>query len=121
MSHPSAIGTALFVLAAASGVAAAGQAGAAQPRKPAASKTVAAPAPSAKAPATPAASAPDFQVQKVPAIRAVVLPMKGSYGQHPAAFERVDAFLSSHELSRAVPLFARYFSDPSVGEANLVW
>ena len=67
------------------------------------------------------AKALDFQVVKVPAIHAVVLPMKGSYAQHQMAFERVDAFLSSHDLSRAPPLFARYHNDPSAGEANLVW
>jgi hypothetical protein len=29
--------------------------------------------------------------------------------------------LSSHHLSRALPLFARYYNNPSVGDANLVW
>ncbi len=86
-------------------------------------------APQAKAPApappqatpAPGPNAADFKVTKTPAIHAVVLPMKGSYMQHPAAFDRVDAFLTEHNLSRAQPLFGRYFSDPSVGEANLVW
>jgi effector-binding domain-containing protein len=77
----------------------------------------AAPAP----PTAPAQKPADFQLLKTPAIHAVVLPMKGSYAQHQLAFERLDAFLSSHHLSRALPLFARYQNDPSVGEANLIW
>jgi effector-binding domain-containing protein len=103
MTHAHAIGAALVVLTAVSGVEGAQRA--------------AAPPPSAAQPA----KAIEFKVVTVPAIHAVVLPMKGSYGQHPAAFERVDAFLSSHDLSRAQPLFARYHNDPSAGEANLVW
>ncbi len=105
MSHVHAIGAALVVLTAVSGVEGAQQQAAPAP-----------PAPTAQAP-NPA----DFKVAKLPAVHAVVLPMKGSYGQHQMAFERVDAFLSGHHLSRAEPLFARYFSDPAVGEANLVW
>jgi effector-binding domain-containing protein len=77
----------------------------------------AAPAP----PTAPAQKPAEFQVLKTPAIHAVVLPMKGSYAQHQQAFERVDGFLSSHNLSRALPLFARYHSDPALGEANLIW
>ncbi len=73
-------------------------------------------------PAAPAVPADDYQVQKLPALHAVVLPMKGSYGQHQTAFEKVDAFLGSHQLSRALPLFARYYNSPaSVGESELVW
>ena len=47
--------------------------------------------------------------------------MKGSYGQHQTAFERVDAFRSSHDVSHVPPLFARYHNEPSIGEADLVW
>jgi effector-binding domain-containing protein len=72
-------------------------------------------------PAAQAAQTVDYQVLKVPAIHAVVLSMKGSYAQHQSAFERVDAFLSSHHLSHALPLFARYYNNPTAGEANLVW
>jgi len=104
MSHVHAMG-AVFVLAAVAAVPAVE--GAAQAK--------------ASATATPAPKAAEFQVVKVPAIHAVVLPMKGSYGQHQVAFERVDAFLTSHHLPRTLPLFARYYNNPSAGEANLVW
>ncbi len=103
MTHAQAIGAALVVLTAVSGAEGAQRAGATKP-----------------AAAQPAKAA-DFQVVKVPAIHAVVLPMKGSYAQHQDAFQHVDAFLISHRLSRALPLFARYYNDPSAGEANLVW
>ena len=55
-------------------------------------------------------------------VHAVVLPMKGSYMQHPDAFARLGALSSPAAASTpSGPPFARYFSDPSVGEANLVW
>jgi effector-binding domain-containing protein len=47
--------------------------------------------------------------------------MKGSYLQHPEAFGRLGAFLSGHGVTPLGPPFGRYFSDPSVGDANLVW
>ena len=56
-----------------------------------------------------------------PAAHAIVLPMKGSYMQHPDAFGRLMGAVSTRGLTPAGPIFARYFSDPSVGEANLVW
>jgi effector-binding domain-containing protein len=105
MTHVHAIGAALVALVAVSGAEGAQRAAAPKP----------APSP-AQAP-----QAADFQVLKVPAIHAVVLPMKGSYAQHQTAFERVDAFLTNHHLSRALPLFARYYNNPSAGDANLVW
>jgi len=74
-------------------------------------------------PAQPATPAPAFDVQVIttPAVHAVMLPMKGSYLQHQAAFERLGAFLSGRGVNPTGPIFGRYFSDPSVGEANLVW
>jgi effector-binding domain-containing protein len=63
----------------------------------------------------------DVQVAKVDAVHAIVLPMKGSYMQHPDAFGRLNGYLSGHGITPAGPPFGRYFSDPSVGEANLVW
>jgi effector-binding domain-containing protein len=111
----------------------AASASAQQPQQPAAPPAPPAPA----APAAPAAPpAPpgqptfdkpvpppafDVQVTKVDAVHAIVLPMKGSYMQHPDAFGRLTTYLSGHGIKPAGPPFGRYFSDPSVGEDNLVW
>jgi len=76
------------------------------------------PPPAAAPPAPPAF---DVQVTSVEAVHAVVLPMKGSYMQHPDAFARLGTFLSGHGVTPSGPPFGLYFSDPSVGEANLVW
>jgi effector-binding domain-containing protein len=70
-------------------------------------------------PAAP--DAPKIEVVEVEAIHAVVLPMKGSYTQHPQAFEKLGSFLAGQGVTPTAPPFARYFSDPSVGEANLEW
>ena len=78
------------------------------------------PAPPA-APAPPAKPAFAVQVVTTEAVHAVVLPMKGSYMQHPDAFGRLGGFLSGRGVTPSGPPFGRYFSDPSVGEANLVW
>lgn len=80
----------------------------------------------AQAPASPAAQPPakpafETQVITLEPVHAIVLPMKGSYDQHPEAFGKLGAFLGGHGLAPSGPPFARYFSDPSVGEANLVW
>jgi effector-binding domain-containing protein len=75
-----------------------------------------------QSPPAPAASpAPETNVITTEAIHALVLPMKGSYGQHPAAFERLGAFLAARGATPSGAPFARYFSDPSVGEENLEW
>ena len=74
--------------------------------------------PAAAPPATPAF---DVQVTTVEAVHAVVLPMKGSYMQHPDAFSRLGGYLSGRGVTPSGPPFGRYFSDPAVGEANLVW
>ena len=79
-----------------------------------------------QAPAPPAAPPParpafETQVITVEPVHALVLPMKGSYSQHPDAFARLGGFLSQRGVEPTGPPFARYFSDPSVGEANLVW
>ena len=87
------------------------------PPKPAAPAAPAAP----PAPAPPAAPAFDVQVTSIEAVHAIVLPMKGSYMQHPDAIGRLTAYLSGKGVKPAGPLFGRYFSDPSVGEENLVW
>ncbi len=63
----------------------------------------------------------DTKVVTTEAIHALVLPMRGSYMQHPAAFERLSASLASRGVAPLGPAFGRYFSDPSVGEENLVW
>jgi effector-binding domain-containing protein len=60
-------------------------------------------------------------VENVEAVHAVVLPMKGSYMQHPEAFGKLGGYLAGRSIVPSGPTFGRYFSDPSVGEANLVW
>jgi effector-binding domain-containing protein len=72
-------------------------------------------------PAPPAKPAFEVQVKTVEAVHAVVLPMKGSYMQHPDAFGRLSGYLSGKSIKPTGPALGRYFSDPSVGEANLVW
>jgi effector-binding domain-containing protein len=114
MSAVHSIGVALALTALAAGASAQTPAAPAQPAKPVAPAAPAAPAP-------PAAPAFDVKVVDMPAVRAVVLPMKGSYMQHPDAFQRLGVFVSSRGLKADGPIFGRYFSDPSVGEANLVW
>jgi effector-binding domain-containing protein len=99
MSTASSMGAALVLLTAISG-----SAGAETPPK----------APEAK-------PAPDIKVITTEPIHALVLPMKGSYMQHPAAFERLGAALASRGVAPLGAAFGRYFSDPSVGEENLVW
>jgi DNA gyrase inhibitor GyrI len=98
----------------------------ATPPKPAAPAPPVAPAPPAPpavpaAPAAPTAPAFDVKIVDLPAVHAVILPMKGSYMQHPDAFSRLGSFLSAHGITPQGSIFARYYSDPSVGEANLVW
>ena len=80
-------------------------------------------APAAPAVPPPSAPAPAFEVRVVtaPAQHAIVLPMKGSYLQHPDAFGRLMGAVSAKGLAPAGPIFARYFSDPSTPEADLVW
>jgi effector-binding domain-containing protein len=73
------------------------------------------------APAPPAKPAFTVEVVTTAAVHAVVLPMKGSYMQHPDAFARLGTYLSGRGVTPAGPPFGRYFSDPSVGEENLVW
>jgi effector-binding domain-containing protein len=78
----------------------------------------------ASAQQSPAPAAPpafETQVLTVEPIHAMVLPMKGSYLQHPDAFARLGTYLSTRGIKPTGAPFGRYFSDPSVGEANLVW
>jgi effector-binding domain-containing protein len=72
-------------------------------------------------PAAPAKPAFDVQVKTSEPVHAVVLPMKGSYMQHPDAFSKLAGYLSGKGIAPGSPAFGRYFSDPSVGETNLVW
>ena len=51
----------------------------------------------------------------------LVLPMKGSYMQHPDAFARLGGYLAGRGVTPSGPPIGCYYSDPSVGEANLVW
>ena len=114
MSVVHSIGAALLLAAVAAGASAQTPAAPPAPAKPAAPAQPAAPA----APAQPAF---DVQVVTAPAVHAIVLPMKGSYMQHPEAFGRLGTFLTGHNVKPGGAMFARYYSDPSVGEANLVW
>lgn len=72
-------------------------------------------------PAAPAAPAFEAKVVTSPAMHAIVLPMKGSYMQHPEAFGRLMSAVTSKGIAPAGPIFARYFSDPSTPEADLSW
>jgi effector-binding domain-containing protein len=72
-------------------------------------------------PAPPARPAFEVKVTNVEAVHAIVLPMKGSYMQHPDAFGKLGGYLSGRGITPTGPAIGRYFSDPSVGEANLVW
>jgi DNA gyrase inhibitor GyrI len=114
MSVVHSIGAAVLLAAVAAGASAQTPAAPPAPAKPAAPAQPAAPA----APAQPAF---DVQVVAAPAVHAIVLPMKGSYMQHPEAFGRLGTFLTGHNVKPGGAMFARYYSDPSVGEANLVW
>jgi effector-binding domain-containing protein len=87
----------------------------AQPSKPTPPAATSLPAP------PPAPAAPDNKIATTEPLHLLVLPMKGSYLQHPSAFERLGGFVAAHGVSPLGPPVARYFSDPSVGEADLVW
>jgi effector-binding domain-containing protein len=84
---------------------------------------LAASAPAQQAPAAPAPAPPaaDTQVVKLEAVHVVVLPMKGSYMQHPDAFARLGGYLAGRGVTPSGSPIGCYYSDPSVGEANLVW
>jgi AraC family transcriptional regulator len=80
----------------------------------------------AQAPVSPVApppAKPAFEAKAIvlDPVHAVVLPMKGSYEQHPEAFGKLGAFFAGKGIAPRGAPFGRYFSDPSVGEANLVW
>jgi len=92
-----------------------------QPAAPPAPPKPATPAAPAAPPAPPAPPAFEVKVTNVEAVHAIVLPMKGSYMQHPDAFGRLNGYISSKGITPTGPAFGRYFSDPSVGEENLVW
>ena len=121
MSSVRSWGAGLFLLALAA-VAQAQQPGSAKPAPPSAQPAApAAPAPQAPAAPAPPAPAADYKVVTTEAIHAVVLPMKGSYGQHQSAFERLGGYLAGRGISPEGPPFGRYYSDPSVAEDNLTW
>ena len=84
------------------------------------SASAAAQQPPAPAP-PPAKPAFEVQIKTTEPAHVAVLPMKGSYMQHPDAFGRLGGYLSGKGITPSGPAFGRYFSDPSVGEANLVW
>jgi DNA gyrase inhibitor GyrI len=82
-----------------------------------------APALPAKPPAPPAAPAPPSanRVATLEALHVLALPMKGSYMQHQAAFERLGALMSSKGITPLGPPLGRYFSAPDTPEADLAW
>jgi DNA gyrase inhibitor GyrI len=73
------------------------------------------------APAPETTPVTDIKVITTEPVHALVLPMKGSYLQHQAAFERLGAFLAGRGITPAGAFFGRYFDDPSRGEENLTW
>jgi len=115
------------MLAAASLAVSVALAGAAEPPKPAPSPAAppppatAAPAPAPPAPAaTPAA--PAVTVKSVEAIHALVVPMKGSYMQHPEAFQQLFGQIQTQGIAPVGPPFGRYLNDATqVAEAELLW
>jgi effector-binding domain-containing protein len=73
------------------------------------------------APAAPAKPAFDVELKTTQARHVVVLPVKGSYMQHPDAFGKLGGYLAGKKITPTGPAFGRYFSAPTVAEADLVW
>ncbi len=116
------------MLAVATLVISAGVSGAAHPPKPAVSPSAppapAAPAPAAATPPAAAATpaAPAVVLKTLEAIHALVLPMKGSYAQHPDAFGRLFRQLQASGITPVGPPFGRYLNEVSQGaDADLQW
>ena len=115
------------MLATAALVISAAVSGAADPPKPAAPlaapPAAAAPAAATLAPtpvATPAA--PAVVLKTLEAVHALVIPMKGSYMQHPDAFGRLFGQLQASGITPVGPPFGRYLNDATqVPEADLQW
>ncbi len=62
------------------------------------------------------------QVTTTATMRVVILPMKGSHGQHKAAFEELFAYLERAGLEPTGPPFGRYVNgQPEVPEQELSW
>jgi CubicO group peptidase (beta-lactamase class C family) len=73
----------------------------------------------ANSPATPTL---EPQVQHLPPVYALILPMTGSYALHGEAIELVTAYLASKGVNQTGPLFARYLNSPAaVPENELRW
>jgi len=63
-----------------------------------------------------------IQIETVPPFEAVVLPMRGSYAQHAAAINRLQAEMRRTGVVPAGPLFGRYIGDPAQErEENVLW
>lgn len=75
----------------------------------------------AQQPAAPPAAKPELKVVKTEAVHALVLPMKGSYMQHPEAFSKLTTALADLGVAATGPMFARYHSGPETAEADLFW
>ena len=54
-------------------------------------------------------------------MHAIILPMKGSYMQHPDAFQQITAGFTKLGVAPAGPMFARYFAQPGTPEADQTW
>jgi effector-binding domain-containing protein len=80
-----------------------------------------APAQQATPPAQPPAPKPELKVVNVEAVHALVLPMKGSYMQHPEAFQQLTVAIGKLGITPAGPMFARYFAQPGTAEADQTW
>lgn len=62
------------------------------------------------------------EVKVSPAWDALVVPMRGSYAQHPEAVARLHAALEAHGIAPAGPTFGRYLDDASrTAEHELRW
>jgi effector-binding domain-containing protein len=78
-------------------------------------------APAPPPPPPPPAAKPELKVIQAEAVHAIVLPMKGSYMQHMDAFQQVGAAVAKLAVAPAGPMFARYFAQPGMPEADQVW
>jgi effector-binding domain-containing protein len=116
MRIASTAGTAFALVALSAAFAAAQQAAPSKAQKPPAPPT----APAAASQPAPAAK-PEVKVVKFDAVHAMVLPMKGSYMQHPDAFGQVTVGLAKLGVAATGPMFARYFSQPGIAEEEQTW
>ena len=72
--------------------------------------------------AKPAPAQPDVSVKEAEPFFALVLPMKGSYGQHTAGIDQLMAYAKTLRLEPPEFVFGQYFNNPmQVKEEELLW